>query len=181
LAKECANVILLDVSRDALNSSKRIFKNCHLSGNFIIADLSNLPFQECGLDIIWSSGVLEHFSQMELTVILDKLMKPIKKAGALVAIVPNKHALVYNFSRQLDMKTGRWQWGYEEPLSSNDLRNLSIKPMITRSVGFVYQFNFLQLPLISHIWRKLYPYFYPSLKKLDKRLPGYLVAGAWHK
>jgi ubiquinone/menaquinone biosynthesis C-methylase UbiE len=181
LAKEGANVVLLDVSRDALNSSKRIFKNCLLSGDYVLADLSNLPFQDCGLDVVWSSGVLEHFSQTELDTIIDKLLAIIKKDGTLVAIVPNKHALVYDFSRQLDMKTGNWQWGYEEPLSAKDLLHLHVKPLMTRSTGFVYQLNFLSLPIVGRVWRKLRPYFYPKLKTLDRYLPGYLVAGAWQK
>jgi ubiquinone/menaquinone biosynthesis C-methylase UbiE len=181
LAKEGANVILLDISRDALESSKRMFKNCMLQGNFIIADVSCLPFRDSILDVVWSSGVLEHFSLSQMDAIIGKFMNVTRKHGKLVIIVPNKHAFFYNISRLLDMKTGRWQWGYEEPLTSKDLKHLRIKPIVTRSAGFVYQFNFLSFPFIDSTWHKLLRLLYPELKPLDRCLPGYLVAGMWQK
>jgi SAM-dependent methyltransferase len=130
LAKEGANVLLLDISRDALTSSKNLFKTCYLKGDFVVADISHLPFTACAIDAVWSSGVLEHFSLEQMEHIICSSLEILKEDGKLIIIVPNKNAFVYNFSRLLDMKLGRWRWGYEEPLSAKDLCCFQSKPIL---------------------------------------------------
>lgn len=179
LAKEGADVTLIDCSTEALASSKRMFKRCKLNGTFIKADISRLPFRECIFDILWSSGVLEHFVHKQIDGIIDDSLRTVKKGGRLVVIVPNKNALVYNLSRILDMKLGRWRFGYEEPLSANDLNSFHLKPTIRRSAGFFYQIYFFSIPYVAPICHKLLKRLYLKLSKLDKTLPGYLVAGVW--
>jgi ubiquinone/menaquinone biosynthesis C-methylase UbiE len=181
LAKEGAKVVLLDISPAAINSSKNLFRNYELVGESIIADIFHLPFKSNKFNAVWSSGVLEHFTFDEMGYIIDESLKILKKEGALIVIVPNKNAFVYNFFRILDMKLGQWQWGYEEPLSSKDLYCFQSKPIIHRSAGFIYQLNFFSLPYLKYVWHKVLHCVYPILKFLDKNMPGYLVAGLWKK
>ncbi len=181
LAREGARVVLLDISRDAISFNKNLFRTCHASGDFIMADISHLPFKNDTFDSLWSSGVLEHFTCKQLDEIFYEQRIALKSNGLLIAIVPNRRAHFYNFSRILDMKLGKWQWGYEEPLSSRDLSRLRWKPFIIRSTGFIYQLKFFSFPRLGYFYYKLFDYFYPRLNHWDKNLPGYLIAGVWKK
>ena len=179
LAKEGAEVVLMDVSREAAIFTKKLFADNKVSGYVVVADLFNLPFKKNSFNFVWNSGVLEHFSIGDINQIVDDILKILIRNGMLVVLVPNKRALFYNFFRILAMKLGKWCWGYEEPLSSQDFRNLSHKPVFLSSAGFLCQFKFFCLPPFEHIWNEILNKVYGRLRVLDHRVPGYLIAAGW--
>jgi ubiquinone/menaquinone biosynthesis C-methylase UbiE len=185
LAREGAEVLLLDISRDIIKFSKKIFKDSRSEGVFIVGDIFHLPFRSNTLDIVWNSGVLEHYTRTEQRKVFDEAMRVLKIGGSLIIIVPNSEALIYNLFRKLDVKLRRWRFGYEEPISPKELYHLfPSKPITHRSAGFIYQFHFVSLPLLGvalNIWLKFLYRSFPVLTTIDKSIPGYLVAGLWKK
>lgn len=53
-------------------------------GKFILGDVRNLPFKNNSFDLIWSAGLLEHFSSLD-NIILE--MKRVSKK--IIAFIPN--------------------------------------------------------------------------------------------
>jgi ubiquinone/menaquinone biosynthesis C-methylase UbiE len=182
LATEGANVLLLDISPAAIRFSKRAFKSLHLSGLFVVGDIFHLPFKESALDIVWNSGVLEHYGSSEQKKAFDEALRVLRKQGSCVIIVPNNAAPIYNFFRKLDIKTGRWKFGSEEPMSLSE-PNLP-KPIARFSHGSIYQLNFISFPLIGTAIKVTIGFLLhilPIFSALDKKGSGYLVGGLWRK
>ena len=168
-----------DFQRKLLFLLKKLFADNKVSGYVVVADLFNLPFKKNSFNFVWNSGVLEHFSIGDINQIVDDILKILIRNGMLVVLVRNKRAL-YNFFRILAMKLGKWCWGYEEPLSSQDFRNLSHKPVFLSSAGFLCQFKFFCLPpSFQHIWNEILNKVYGRLRVLDHRVPGDLIAAGW--
>ncbi len=176
--------ILLDISSNAIKYSKNLAQKLGVGGDFIVGSIFSLPFRNCSLDMAWNSGVLEHYSFNNQQKSISEVLRVLRRNGRLAVIVPNRRAFIYNFSRMIDKKTGRWKLGYEEPLCAEDLHNFSPRPVFTHSVGVLYQFRFFSLPYFGRILNlilsavhRLIPYF----KTLDKKCPGYLLIGLWIK
>jgi SAM-dependent methyltransferase len=183
LAKDGAKVLLLDLSPDILKFSKRMFRNQGLDGFFIVGDIFHLPFRNATLDIVWSSGVLEHYTNRKQKKAFDEALRVIEKRGRCIIIVPNSKAFIYNLFRKLDMKMGRWKFGYEEPMSFKNLYHLP-KPLVFYSRGFIYQLRFISIPLLGTALNVLAQFLscvLPIFTDLDKKAPGYLIGGLWKK
>lgn len=152
--------------------------------DFIVGLIFYLPIRDYSVDVVWSSGVIEHYRINEQQKSINESLRVLKKAGRLIVIVPNKKAVVYNISRMLSMKIGKWKFGYEEPLSPREFYCFQPKPITCYSIGFLHQFRFITLPIIGFLLNDILNLIYklcPSLKKLDKRVPGYLLGALWIK
>jgi ubiquinone/menaquinone biosynthesis C-methylase UbiE len=185
LAKE-GKAILLDISGDALKYSKKRARKTGGDAHFIRGSIFNLPLRESSLDLIWNSGVLEHYKFEKQQQAIHEALRTLRKRGLLVVIVPNKKAIFYNLSRVLDMKLGRWKFGYEEPLNSKELHAFSPEPDSLCSLGILYQFRFITVPILGFLLNRMlssFIQFAPYLEKLDKKSAksGYLLAGVWKK
>jgi ubiquinone/menaquinone biosynthesis C-methylase UbiE len=183
LAKSGANVLLIDISRVAMKFSKDVFKRLDAEGDFVVGDVLHLPFQDSKLDNVWSSGVFEHFDPEEQKKEFNEALRVLRPHGKKIIIVPNSNAVVYNLFRKLDMRLGRWKYGYEDPISADSLCNLP-RPSAQFSRGFVYQLSFVSIPLLGRIVKigaKFLLSCFPSISELDRRIQGYLVGFRWEK
>ena len=59
---------LLDLSENAIDLAKEIFKKNNLKANFIVGDANNLDLKDNSFDVIYSIGLLEHFDDVEQTL-----------------------------------------------------------------------------------------------------------------
>ena len=65
LAREGISITGIDVSKNAIEKSKKIFKEEKLKGNFIQGDLLNLPFKDKTFSFIYSCRSGEHTSELQ--------------------------------------------------------------------------------------------------------------------
>jgi len=184
------NVILLDVNRYILRVSRRFFSQRGLldRAQCVAGSISHLPFRNNFFDVVWNSGVLEHFSISKQRKFLNEMSRVLKPRGVLAVIVPNKNAFFYNFSRILRKKIGCWGYGYEEPLSGGQLEEVMrdhVAVCETLRFAFSWQFRFLPgstrtLILARKILERIATFVEIMLTKLldhSPQLEGYLVAG----
>lgn len=184
------NVILLDVNSHILRVSQRFFSQRGLldRAHFVVGNISQLPFRNDFFDVVWNSGVLEHFSIPKQRKFLNEMARVLKPRGVLAVIVPNKNAFIYNFSRILRQKIGCWGYGYEEPLSGGQLEEIMrvhVAVCETLRFAFSWQFKFLPgsaraLILARKILEKIATFVEIMLTKLldhSPQLEGYLIAG----
>jgi SAM-dependent methyltransferase len=103
----------VDISPVAIERSRKIYKNV----TFICEDLFNLKFEKESFDIIFNSGLIEHFpypKNIETIKIMSKLLRP---GGALIISVPNRLCLWYRLGKKILEILNRWPYGYEDSYS----------------------------------------------------------------
>lgn len=59
------NKTLLDLNPLAINIAKKAFGKMNSNAQFFIADMFNMPFKNETYDIVFNSGVIEHFDKKE--------------------------------------------------------------------------------------------------------------------
>jgi len=72
LAKAGRQVVLVDYSQESLDFCREVFAEAGLSGRFVLADVTQaFPFETESFDVVWSSGLLEHFDDEQIVHILS--------------------------------------------------------------------------------------------------------------
>ena len=103
---------LVDYSIEAIQKSKELFQKLNLTADFFQADITNLNETITKkYDIVFSSGVLEHFDDKDLLKILSESYTASNKY--LIFLVPNPKSLPYLLFRMKAMKNGDWIYGKE--------------------------------------------------------------------
>jgi SAM-dependent methyltransferase len=82
-------------------------------------DLTALPFADASFDLVFSQGVLEHFSDPGPA--MREQVRALRPGGALVVDVPQKFN-VYTLRKHQAMRENRWPWGWETEYSAGELR-----------------------------------------------------------
>lgn len=114
---------LLDISKDCLDINKRFFVN-KLSKedlkkiNFVEGDILKLEFPDGYFDIIYNTGVLEHFNEREKLKIASEFARTLKKGGILLTLNPSKKSKFYTYMKTYLEKIDEWGYGPEYPITS---------------------------------------------------------------
>lgn len=114
MAQHGHDVTLFDLSDVALEKSKELFGSGGVNGHFFKGDFRQEGWQSSlkpEYDIVWNSGVLEHYGTVELV----NSLREIKKIGAkkYVFIVPNYRSFPYLLYRYFMVQNNRWDVGME--------------------------------------------------------------------
>lgn len=137
-------VTLLDFSQKSLEFSRKVFHILGLSGEFQRGDvLQKLPFSDNMFDCVWSSGLLEHFSDEEITYILRESTRVSR--NKVLSLVPNANSIPYRLGKWRQEQTGQWKWGSENPkLTMVDFfSQTGLKDIQEYSVGTEHSTKFL--------------------------------------
>lgn len=164
LAKENRLPTLLDFSAKNLRFSECVFRQAGLRGDYILGNvLDVLPFRNEQFDCVWSSGLLEHFSDDEIVFIL-KESKRVSKCIVL-CLVPNANSVMYRFGKWYQETMGTWPFGFEIPkysmkyyfgeASIRNVREYSIDPYA--ALGFVTMKNAAGIRKLMQEWYESIP------------------------
>ena len=114
LAKNGRRTTLLDFSEKSVEFCREVFTQARLSGEFVQADVcQTFPFADRSFDCVWSSGLLEHFTDEQLRFILKESARVSRKC--VVSLVPNAGSLFYRLGKWYQESHGLWRWGKEDP------------------------------------------------------------------
>ena len=113
LAMEGYKVTLLDFSKIALEKAEATFEKYGLNGTYIEGDLMNLNSLKVGTDydLVWNSGVMEHFKDDSFVSIVNGFHNLSSKK--MLMIVPNYRSIAYLLYRFMMHSEGRWDVGNE--------------------------------------------------------------------
>lgn len=144
LAKKGIHTVGIDISSEAIQKSKEIFKKHKLKGRFIQADLLALPLQDASVDFIYSCMSIEYVRDTQKAV--EETYRVLKPKGVMVAIVPvvslttlTYHQLrgdipqipiIKSFMEWVHVKVlkGKYmQYGYEKSFTPFYLRSLFLR------------------------------------------------------
>tara|TARA_Y100000310_G_scaffold345688_1_gene468297 strand:- start:2345 stop:3034 length:690 start_codon:yes stop_codon:yes gene_type:complete len=108
-----------DLSKKSLELAK---KNADKT---VLGDIMKMPLKDNTFDLVYNSGVLEHFKEPTNLVAAKEMARITKVGGYVVIVLPNKYCLWYQLYKWFTTKiTGTWEFGYEECYSSARLKNL---------------------------------------------------------
>jgi ubiquinone/menaquinone biosynthesis C-methylase UbiE len=148
-------VVGVDLSEESLKLSK---------GNLVNADLFKLPFKDNSFDLVYSSGLLEHFKIEKAREAVLELKRVCK--GEIVVIVPNSHCLWYRFFKMSMKMLNKWDFGYEEDYSVKRLKRLSKGMKIKKLFGLQ-----VLLPLATNNYEALPLKIRKMFTSLEKLFP----------
>lgn len=116
LALEGAEVTLLDYSDKALEVSRKYFEDHDGKATFLKADLTQeLPLEDNSFDIVWNSGVMEHFRQHNQIFISKEFFRISKEFHT---FNPYANSFFYRLGKWVAETTGIWQYGTEYPVKT---------------------------------------------------------------
>src|SRR3989338_17189 len=114
LAKQGYQVSVLDISRNALDVTRKNFGKIGAEGKFIRADLFDMKLKKERYDIVWNQGVIEHFDDINGAIkSMDGL---VKKQGYLVIFVPAYNSPLHFFYRILSFLRLKSLWPVDDQI-----------------------------------------------------------------
>ena len=155
-----ALVVGVDLSENALNIASRLkheLRSHNLS--FIKANLIRLPFSDGYFDVVFSEGVISHFSSEGVPTFADALSemaRVTKPGGTVIAAVPNwycfPHVTYKWILRRLHIP---YEYGYEKSFSPTELGRLfrSLALDDVQYSGYFPAHTFYRLTHLSRLFR----------------------------
>ena len=114
LAKEGYKVTLLDFSKVALKKARQTFEKYNLTGTFIEGDILDLSKLSEKYDLIWNSGVMEHFDDENLLKTFSSIKQLMSSNNSpFLFLVPNPNSIAYLLMRYNLYSQKKWNYGYE--------------------------------------------------------------------
>jgi len=108
-----------DLSEKAVNVARGNAQAMGVELRTFAGDLTALPFADGSFDLVFSQGVLEHFT--DPAPAMREQVRVLRPGGALVVDVPQKFN-VYTLRKHQAMRENRWPWGWETEYSAGELK-----------------------------------------------------------
>jgi 2-polyprenyl-3-methyl-5-hydroxy-6-metoxy-1,4-benzoquinol methylase len=157
-------VTLVDFSDVALKFSRILFESMEVK-DVEYLKMNILDFDRDGYKLSHSQGVIEHNSSQNRRRAIRKHVEPLEIGGYSLISMPNKLNILYSFSRFIAEKLGKWEYGYENPVT---IKTLSKEMMDSRLrlitsggcelISPAYGLLSLNRQIQSAVKRKLKPY-----------------------
>ena len=124
LSRAGAEVTGIDFSHNAISSLKNIIEATSSKMTALQCDARNLPFQGNSFDLVFSQGVIEHFTNPQ--PLLREQFRVLKPGGIIVVEVPNKYN-IYTIYKHVMMFLRKWPPGWETEFSPKQLTKTIIE------------------------------------------------------
>ena len=90
LEQQGVKIIGVDIARNAVQQAKQRKKSLRSKAEFLIADVTHLPFQDSCFDGLTSLGVIEHFREtFEVAMAFKEARRVLKANGIFLCTIPN--------------------------------------------------------------------------------------------
>ncbi len=121
MAQRGARVVLLDISRPALEAARKEAAHRSVRVTLVLGDALSLPFREQSFEGVFHQGLMEHFR--DPGCLLAENRRVLRGGGTLLADVPQTlHA--YTIFKKACMVLGVWFAGWETQYTPSQLRSL---------------------------------------------------------
>lgn len=183
LARMGALVTLVDIVPQAIQLGRRLFDSLGLTASYHVADIESLPFADESFNIVWNSGVMEHFTGEEQFKVFEKLVRVLKKGGLLITINPNASSIFYRLGKYYSEITGTWPI-FEQPVESLSgcLTSIGLHDVHEFATGFESSLMFFNAIPGTSKYNELIMKWYNGLSEQEKlKFPGYLLVSVGKK
>jgi len=87
-------------------------------------DIFHIPFKDNSFDLVYNSGVIEHFPEPYNLAVIEEMVRITKPGGTVIVIVPNSLCIWYRLGKFIATLLGEFEFGYEEDYSPWRLKKL---------------------------------------------------------
>jgi ubiquinone/menaquinone biosynthesis C-methylase UbiE len=115
----------LDISKAALKLAQY---NCRYP---VLGSIFKMPFGDNTFDLVYNSGVIEHFKDPENVVAIKEMARITKPSGKIIIIVPNTLCLWYKAGKFVAVMIKNFEFGYEEDYSPRRIENATRRAGLT--------------------------------------------------
>jgi len=152
----------LDISEEAIKLTVSHSIHGVRGDNFM------LPFPEGTFDLVYNSGVIEHFKYPGNIRQIKEMARVTKNGGEVIINVPNSLCLWYLLAKAVLKVSGRWKFGYEESYTPARL-SAAVREGGLKITGLT---GFLALPPFATDDREVLPLgLRRILASIEKALP----------
>ena len=116
LSRAGAQCTLLDFAPGAIEIATKVYSDAGQDAEFTLGDLFHMPYLDGTFDVVWNTGVLEHFDKNGTAAGLREMCRVCKNDGKVVVAVPSTRGLIYRLGKWRKERLGVWQYGYERPI-----------------------------------------------------------------
>jgi 2-polyprenyl-3-methyl-5-hydroxy-6-metoxy-1,4-benzoquinol methylase len=184
LARRGAEVTLLDIAPAALEIARAYYAEQDQSATFIEGSIFEMPFPDDEFDVVWNTGVIEHFEPEQRAAAVREMLRTARPDGIVITLNPSARAGIYNFAKRQAERRGTWNVGFELPIESlRDDVDLGAYELEEVREGWFMQLHFLKylLPKPLRIpYAALHELAQTVLNPLN-RFPGYLLTSVIRK
>lgn len=99
---------LLDYESQALVGARSVFTRAKQHANFILGSVFDLPFDNESFDLVFNTGVLEHFTFEERRLAVTEMARVAKKGGFIIIAVPNHFSIPYRYAYEKMKSDEKW-------------------------------------------------------------------------
>ena len=120
---------LLDLVPSALNLAEKIFAHQQQEAVFTVGNLFSMPFEDQMFDVVFNSGVLEHFDYDERVAAVKEMVRTVRPGGIVVIGLPNHYSYPYRYSYEYRKKRNEWPYPDEHRLYdlSGEIESAGVK------------------------------------------------------
>lgn len=172
LARNGRNVTALDYTESSIDLVSVAAKKMGIKINAICCDATKeLPFERKQFDVIFQSGLLEHFTSEEQIELLSMWGG---YCARMISMIPNAASIPYRIGKQIMEKNGTWEYGREVPRHSLVKEFTSAGYEVEReyTIGTEWALKFLPK---RHYIVKFYKKMLNQGINLDGVMQGYLL------
>ena len=148
LARRGARTTILDVSEEALAIAHANFSAAACETEIVRGSVFELPFPDGAFDVVFNTGLLEHFQPDRRRAALAEMLRVLRPDGVCVTLNPNARARLYRRLKAAAERRGTWDVGVELPIATlADVLDLERYELEEHSFGVFMQLHFLRYVL----------------------------------
>ncbi|MFW6108426.1 MAG: class I SAM-dependent methyltransferase [bacterium] len=144
LAADGARVTCLDIAPEALELARRAFAS-DASVRFVQGSILSLP-RDARYDVVWSSGLLEHFGPEDRRRALRESASMVGPGGLIVAFTPYARSVLYRLGKVVLERLGKWPYGREVPV-------VTLADDVPSTARLVREYTVAFLPLALDLYK----------------------------
>jgi SAM-dependent methyltransferase len=107
-------IVLLDNSAKCIKNLRKAFGKVKKDKfKLCYASILDIPYTDNKFDLVWNSGVLEHFLKEDYKKAIKEVVRVSKKY--ILIVVPYAKCKPYLLTKRWLEENNLWMWGYEDP------------------------------------------------------------------
>lgn len=129
----------IDPSFEAIVAARRIARQLGLDVRYVVADGRHLPFPNESFDVVFSYGVLQHFSKADVRVSLAEIARTVRRSGYTWVQMPNSLGLrnAYQLARRRFREGDHFEVRYWTPRELRRTWSSLVGPAELSTDGFL--------------------------------------------
>ena len=172
LAKNGRKATAMDYTSASVELVSTAASKLNIDLKTVLADATeDLPFNDKEFDVIFQSGLLEHFSSEEQVTLLKNWKRYSKR---MISMIPNAASVPYRIGKELLEKGGKWEYGLETPRHTliQEFFQAGIRIEKEYTIGTEWALSFLPE---KHFLKKQFNKLQKQGFNLDDMMQGYLL------